>query len=822
MYYSLKNLSNMVNKQRLLSLLLLLNIIVSCFVMCFSYGLYQNYNVVISEGSQEEYKLLTVDADKVFFTENEYGFHTSGITVGMVKKAFQSLSPETAANIKSINCEAILENDFYRFENEEKGIGVFPFGFCTENGHIVPSKKTSQVLTAEEYQNAEKVVKVSPTAYDPERQSRDVFDMPNGKTYVTTTRVLEGSDEYLIIGGEKYSIEVLPQELVKPLSYQYKEDEIDISGTLFIPFTSLPDDTELALLSENSPMLIEFRDPITKSQYNDISACLEAFTEGRAALPALEFTEVSELYYYRTILLISAVIAVLAAVNMAILYKYILERRAKTIVIFRICGSSLMKMCGMYVCECMLIVMPLFVLTELFYHTVIMPKLSGVFEHIESAYSFRIYLYIFVIYSVISFAVMLIMIASTLRKHSLVEQKVNTVSRRSSVMKVFEIVQLGAVLVLCVMISSAIVSRYRLYEPFKDMLGGKGFIAYNSGGGGVTADDLQKEFPEARILNTAVGGYYLEAENKQIDTLVYFDELIDIYTPELSEGIWLADSSDSFDKTGIMPAVVDAKCGYKVGEIVTVPDYENVWDENGKPVSKADVKIKIVGRLMDNASIVSYPDHMKAPKDHREIYGTLNSQFEDNDFFLMRMEDMHTFTGRYTPLVGNQFIICDGLNETVMLEYETKLSQMMGFSYTSFESVESGSKKYIYEQMTTVFPIALCIFILTAISSISISAINTKRSLHRYAVFYLCGATWRSCALISLRKGLLTCLISSVSAIVFLIIGKLTFMNESVIELTFSAILVCTAVIVLYTLLVMIMPLLTIGRTAPRDVLKEE
>ena len=311
--------------------------------------------------------------------------------------------------------------------------------------------------------------------------------------FVMCFSYLKEDDEYITVNGLKYRIEVLPKELVKPGMYEYKEDEIDIVHQIFIPFGTLPDDTEFVLEGETSPFFFEFYEPVTKSQYNDLAACLEAYTAGRATLPPMEFTEVSEIYYYRTILLISAVIAVLAAVNMAILYKYILERRAKTIVIFRICGSSLLRMCGMYICECMLAVIPLFALTELFYHTVIMPKLCTVFEYMESAYSLNIYLYIFVIYIVISFIVLLIMMIGSLRKQSLIEQKAKTVSHRSAVMKVFEICQLGAVLALCIMISSVIVSRYRLYEPFKDMLGGKGFIAYNAGGGGTTPDDLAKE-----------------------------------------------------------------------------------------------------------------------------------------------------------------------------------------------------------------------------------------------------------------------------------------------------------------------------------------
>ena len=51
MKYSIKNLSSVFTRQRLLAVLLVLNVVVSCLVICFSYGLYQSYNVVIEEGA---------------------------------------------------------------------------------------------------------------------------------------------------------------------------------------------------------------------------------------------------------------------------------------------------------------------------------------------------------------------------------------------------------------------------------------------------------------------------------------------------------------------------------------------------------------------------------------------------------------------------------------------------------------------------------------------------------------------------------------------------------------------------------------------------
>ena len=45
---------------RFISILIVLNIVVSAFVVCFSYGIYQNYNTVIEEGSSSNRQLWIV------------------------------------------------------------------------------------------------------------------------------------------------------------------------------------------------------------------------------------------------------------------------------------------------------------------------------------------------------------------------------------------------------------------------------------------------------------------------------------------------------------------------------------------------------------------------------------------------------------------------------------------------------------------------------------------------------------------------------------------------------------------------------------------
>ena len=115
--------------------------------------------------------------------------------------------------------------------------------------------------------------------------------------------------------------------------------------------------------------------------------------------------------------MISILIAVLASINFAVLYQYILSKRRKTLGIFRLCGCTKFKVLIIFLSECMFITMPTFALTSLCYDKLVIPVLAKHFEYIESAYSFKMYLIIFLIYVFCSLAVLTLMIYfSYLRK----------------------------------------------------------------------------------------------------------------------------------------------------------------------------------------------------------------------------------------------------------------------------------------------------------------------------------------------------------------------------------------------------------------------
>lgn len=86
---------------KFISLLIVLNIIVSAFVICFSYGIYQNFNVFIDEGESAQRELYirltsndgveqTSDIEKNVFT---FYFTFNGKTYIVTRSAFMPCVP---------------------------------------------------------------------------------------------------------------------------------------------------------------------------------------------------------------------------------------------------------------------------------------------------------------------------------------------------------------------------------------------------------------------------------------------------------------------------------------------------------------------------------------------------------------------------------------------------------------------------------------------------------------------------------------------------------------------------------------------------------
>jgi len=370
MKYIITNIKSFIKTEKMIFILIIICIIASSFIINFSYGLYQNYHVVKEEEESDLYSF------EITFNNDLNGDYASK---DVLKNTLLSFSDSLN---DSIDMYFVVP---YSDEINTDEYGDIIIRFCIKNGNIAPCelfKKNMQTygtLVSGEYFSEEQ-----------EKNGENVALAFTGD--VTESLMNENGT----------------------ISFQGKEYEIigiQKMHSLIVPFESLNSDTPI------NDLLFNFVKPVTRSQYNEIKEKISGAFGELAVIPELDIPESENYYLYNTIIIISILIALLSAVNFAVLYKYILSKRTKALSVFRICGCTKFKALGMFLSECMIITVPVFALTSLCYDKFVLPVLARRFEYIESAYSMKLYLIIFAIYVLSSLIVLGIMIYfSFLRK----------------------------------------------------------------------------------------------------------------------------------------------------------------------------------------------------------------------------------------------------------------------------------------------------------------------------------------------------------------------------------------------------------------------
>lgn len=379
MKYIIKNIKSFIRTEKTIFVLVLLCVITSSFIINFSYGLYQNYHVIKSEEESELYEF------EILFNNTNDNYATQA----MLKNTLLSFSD-------TINNQVDMYLVIPKVDEIPSEIGSVFTRFCIKNNKFV-----SCGLFKDNMLNYGTLVSGDYFSDKQEANGENVaLVMDDIGTMDSITEKLMIDNETILFQGKKFKI-IGVQKI----------------HSLIVPFNSL---------AENTPMntfLIHFIKPITRSQYNEIKEKVSANFGELAVIPELDIPETENYYLYNTIIIISVLIAVLASINFAVLYKYILSKRIKTLAIFRMCGCTKLKTMIMFLSECMIIVIPLFALTTVAYDKLVLPKLGGHFEYIESAYSIKLYLMIFLIYVVCSLMVLGIMIYSGFLKKTIRETK---------------------------------------------------------------------------------------------------------------------------------------------------------------------------------------------------------------------------------------------------------------------------------------------------------------------------------------------------------------------------------------------------------------
>ena len=375
--YTLKNIKSFFINNFIIFILLVISTITSAIVIFFSYGVYQNYNTILSYKEDD----LSDDYIGINYVNTGSEYVTKRDLLNCLSE-IDDISNELREQIIQYDVEGIIDNNSYEFK----------FLYCD-----------GKFKVAEEFkENLKKYDNLTEGTYwsDYEETNGICVALISDPAVFGEISALD-SIKYvnqLKIGGKIYDI-------IGKQAWNEK-------GAMF-PFSTVADEQLL------TSTLISFNSAVSVKTYNQIRDVFNNYMGDKAVFEEIRTIDKDTYYTYKTVILISVFIALIAAINFMILYRYIMSTRKRTTAIFRILGLTPAKLNFMNMSECIILIVPFFILGMVLYQTVFLPRLHTYFVYMQDAYTPFVYFLLFVIFISVSLIVIGIMLLVMSRKRIL-------------------------------------------------------------------------------------------------------------------------------------------------------------------------------------------------------------------------------------------------------------------------------------------------------------------------------------------------------------------------------------------------------------------
>lgn len=389
--YVIKNIVVSMRKSQMIFALFIICNIVSVLVILFSHGVYQNYETMLT--FEEECWNFVESAPHISFGNitdtyvDEDAQLTNYLsdgesTIGEFRQVLELMDDKTKSSFTGFYIIYKFK-DTYDFRSKETNLDEDWSDFDEDWMNPLLDSRLEYDTSAHQYglysSYLENIV-VAKGRYitkDEELSGKPVICLPCD------------CDENLI--GQK--IKFLDKEF-EVIGIHGEDDIYHYS----LPFLSLPDDLTFSSVSLLTDKVI------TTDTYRKIKEAFTSVYGDNVNFPDFKTADTTEQTFYVSIMIVSIVLSVLSAINLAILFRYIMLTRRKRLAIFRLSGCTRRKARIMYLGEVAGISIIIFAACSLLYNYVIMPKLTFAFPKIQAVYSLKTYLYLFGIFIVILLA----------------------------------------------------------------------------------------------------------------------------------------------------------------------------------------------------------------------------------------------------------------------------------------------------------------------------------------------------------------------------------------------------------------------------------
>lgn len=415
--------------------------------------------------------------------------------------------------------------------------------------------------------------------------------------------------------------------------------------------------------------------------------------------------------------------------------------------------------------------------------------------------------------------------------------------KRYPVMNTLIVILLIAMFWVVITIASAIQLKYKKYSALSPYLTQKGICieSYNlqkkseDGSYELLKDsaELKELFPNIRnVLSVEMLWSVSSCEIKEsVTALCYSGDVINAMgNISMKEGRWFSDITP--DKDILDVVITYNKSDVKVGDIITVTT----------GIGGPSVTAKVIG-IINNGENLYYENMVEEAKgDCRDCFYTYDYDMEDGNVVLI-FSDEQILSGqedgkfkelnyRISPEYGFQ----KQMQGCTIITYDESISDDIIKNDTEYlkrysiinrvydlKQMNKASLDYVFQELKIYFPVFACILIFVLIASISINVITVKRQLKNYAIYYMCGLSWKKCSLISICESAMATIIAFSLVLLSLLVMKISGrVKTSALQLGWLQVCIMIAVSLIYIFLTWVIPSLIVNRTTAKQLLVDE
>lgn len=377
--YILKNIAVSMRRSSVIFTLFIICCIVSVLVILFSHGVYQNYETMLtfedefwnfSQGGGPMISFGNITGTDYIEESDVTEYLGDGkSTLGEFRQVLELMDDKTKSSFTGF---------FITYHNLKETYDFYPKGTVRYEDEMDPLIS-------------------SRLEYDDSAHQYGLYSslteniIPEKGRYITQDE--EFSGEHVLYLPSGCDVNLIGKD-VEFLNKKYKVIGVDSVCELdyIVPFSTLPDDLTFSYV-----YLIPDK-VITTDTYRKIKEAFTSVYGDNVNFPDFKTADTTEQTFYASIMLISIVLSVLSAINLAILFRYIMLTRRKRLAVFRLSGCTRIKARFMYLGEAAGIAAVIFIVCSILYHYVIMPRLIFAFPKIQNVYGIKTYLYLFVIF----------------------------------------------------------------------------------------------------------------------------------------------------------------------------------------------------------------------------------------------------------------------------------------------------------------------------------------------------------------------------------------------------------------------------------------